>query len=384
MGQVATVQDTSQDSPGGDESVQSRAAALAASRRRLFVSGTALNLALPILIWVSGLSGAGWALLTVLPHWVATALYLIGFWALLSLANAPLAFWGGHVLQHRYGLARQTATGWLVDWCKGTGVALLLATFASVAFYATVWSFGEHWWWTLGAVLSVASLLFTYLTPYVIVPLFFRPRPLDRPEIVEAVVRLIRKAGTEVAGVCSLDFSRRTEEANAAVLGLGRSRRVALADTLLERFTLPEIESVVAHELAHHVHRDMLRLFVIQSGVLFAGLYAASYLAPFAWSTFGRPELGSTADFPLVWAAAELAGLLLMPIGNAVSRAFEASADRYAIRLTGDPAAFVGAMRRLSSQNLVEERPPRWAELLLYTHPPIYRRIAAAREVGVA
>ena len=384
MGQVATVQDTSQDTADRDESVQSRAAALAASRRRLFLSGTALNLALPMLIWVGGLSADGWALLTVLPHWVATALYLLGFWALLSLANAPLAFWGGHVLQHRYGLSRQTASGWLVEWCKGTGVALLVATFASVAFYATVWSFAEHWWWTFGAVLSVASLLFTYLTPYVIVPLFFRPRPLDRPEIVEAVVRLIRKAGTEVAGVCSLDFSRRTNEANAAVLGLGGSRRVALADTLLERFTLPEIQSVVAHELAHHVHRDMLRLFVLQTGVLFAGLYAASYLAPFASSTFSGPELGSIVDFPLIWAAAEVAGLLLMPIGNAVSRAFEASADRYAVRLTGDPAAFVAAMRRLASQNLVEERPPRWAELVLYTHPPIYRRIGAAREVGVA
>ncbi|HYU20272.1 MAG TPA: M48 family metalloprotease [Chloroflexota bacterium] len=360
-----------------------RAASLAAARRRIFLLGSAIGLGLPALLWASGPARATWAALADLPAGLAASVFVLAFWIAMALATAPCAFYRGYVLQRRYGLARQSARGWLVDWLKASALGLGLATLASLAFYWTVWSFGAHWWWTFGGLAVAASVALTYVAPYVVLPIFFRPRPLERPEIVVAVKRLVDAAGTRVAAICSLDFSRRTAEANAAVIGVGKSRRVVLADTLLDGFTLPEIRAVVAHELGHHVHGDVPRLLALQALIVLATLFAASRLAEPALSWVGASgSLGEVADFPLLAAVIEGWALALMPVLNAFSRAIEASADRYAIYLTGDPVALAAALRRLASQNLAELSPPRWAELLLYSHPPISQRIRLAEQAS--
>jgi STE24 endopeptidase len=175
-----------------------------------------------------------------------------------------------------------------------------------------------------------------------------------------------------------LDFSRRTNEANAAVIGFGRSRRVVLADTLLDSFPALEIRAVVAHELGHHVHRDVLWLLVIQGAVMLVGLALAATVGDPLLQLLGAGAISDPVNFPLLVAAASLFGLLTLPPVNAISRAVEARADTYSFRLLGDGRPFAAAMRRLADQNLAEERPPLWAELLLYTHPPIWRRVERA------
>ena len=356
---------------------------LGTARRRLFLIRTAVGLVTPALLWWGGISAALWNSASSAPPaaWAGLLYHVAAMLALLALVGFPFAWYSGFHLAHAFGLSRQTFSAWLVDWLKAAAIGLLLGSAMLLAFYGTLAAFGARWWLAFGVLGTAVAIVLTFVAPYVLLPLFYRPRPLSDPTVVDEIRRLADAARTAVRDVCTLDFSRKTVEANAAVIGLGPSRRVVLADTLLSEFTLPEIRTVVAHELGHHVHRDMLRLLLIQGGLLWAGLLVAALLAePLLGSLGASGGLRDPASLPLLLLGAELFGLATMPLANGLSRRFEAEADEFALSLTRDGTAFASALRRLADQNLAELQPPRWAELLLASHPPIARRIARAEE----
>jgi STE24 endopeptidase len=179
--------------------------------------------------------------------------------------------------------------------------------------------------------------------------------------------------------VCSLDFSRRTAEANAAVIGLGSSRRVVIADTLLAEFSAGEVDAVVAHELGHHVNRDVQALLLGNAVLIWVGLLAAARLSDSALPLLSLPSLAYVPGFPMLFFVVELYFLVATPLLNWWSRRLESRADRFALQLTGDPLAFAAAMRRIGCQNLIELCPPRWSEVLLASHPALQRRIELAQ-----
>ncbi|MBI4493303.1 MAG: M48 family metalloprotease, partial [Chloroflexi bacterium] len=369
--------------PAPDRAREARA--LAATRRRLFVVSSALGLAYPALLWLGGIAQAVWTWLlgAGLPTWWALVVLLALYGVAESLALLPLGYYGGYVVAHRYSLSRQRLPSWFADWAKGMALGLALAVVVGLIFFWLLEYTRPGWWWLYGLVLSAGFAFLSYVAPYLLVPLFFRMRPLDDQRLLERLRALLDKAGVQVQQVCSIDFSRKTVEANAAVIGLGPSRRIVIADTLVESFTLPEVESVVAHELGHHVHRDVLRMVLVEAVVVTLGLGLAHWLGlPLLEPVVGLQLERLPAALPLLALAAQVYFLALMPATNALSRTMEAAADRFALALTGDGAAFASAMRRLASQNLAEEQPPRWAEWLLYTHPPIARRIAMAEAWG--
>jgi STE24 endopeptidase len=354
------------------------AAELARVRRGLFWLGAVIGVVGPLTVWFSGLSRTLRIGLSDWPVWAGLPAYVALVTFILMLLSAPLSYYRGFVIRHRYGLSTQTVGGWLADWLKSTLLGVLLATAGGTLFYVTLLLVPDIWWLVFWAEAMLAVVLVTFVAPYVIVPIFFKPRPVDDPGIVMMIEELVRRAKTTVAGISRLDFSRRTNEANAAVIGFGRSRRVVLADTLLKTFPALEIRAVVAHELGHHVHRDVLWLLVTQGVMMLVGVGLGAAAGDPILQAFGAAGLADPSAYPLLVAGASLFGLLTMPVVNAISRAIEARADTYAFRLLGDGRPFAAAMRRLADQNLAEERPPRWAELLLYTHPPIYRRVERA------
>lgn len=360
---------------------EAAAARLGSQRRRLFLVGACLSLAAPLLPYLTGAWETAWFQLaaTALALPVRAAVFLVGLNLVLAVVMLPLAYYGGYVLPRAFGLGRQTPRAWAIDWLKGTLVGTLLGAAVGGIFLWVVVVGGSSWWWMFGLVASGVGLLLVFAAPYVLVPLFFKMRPLADAQTVARIHALVNRAGAPVRDVCSLDFSRRTAEANAAVIGLGRSRRVVIADTLLAEFTPGEVDAVVAHELGHHVHRDVQRLLLGNAALMWIGLFVASRVEPMALPLLSLPSLAYVPGYPALLFVVELFFLLTSPLVHWWSRRLENGADRFALQLTRDPTAFARAMQRIGCQNLVELCPPRWSELLLASHPSLQRRIQLAQ-----
>jgi STE24 endopeptidase len=309
---------------------------------------------------------------------LSASLYAIVLVVISELVVLPLAFYQGMTLERRYGLATQTASGWLWERGKAVVLASVLAVMATLLIELSIrWS--PDWWWLLATgALSVLLVLLAHVAPVMLMPLFYTFRPLDRPALSERLLALARRAGTQVLGVFEWRLSDRTRKANAALAGIGSTRRILVSDTLLADHSDDEIEVILAHELAHHVHRDIWSGLALETALIGVGLFAADRLLVATSGWFGLTGKDDIAALPLLVLAAGAASLCLVPVANALSRAHERRADRYALAMTGNPAAFISAMKRLSAQNLAEEEPSRLVEWLFHSHPPTRARIAAA------
>ena len=359
---------------------QELAARLGTERRRLYLITTVVSLAALLVPYLTG----AWETLyfglaaTLWPLALRVAIFLIGMHLALAVVMLPLSYYGGYVIPRAYGLGRQSRGAWTLDWLKATLLTVGLGSAVGGLFLWIASNMGENWWWIFGLCVSAIGLLLVFVTPYVLVPLFFKMRPLADTETVERIQAMVKRAGAPVRDVCSLDFSRRTAEANAAVIGMGHSRRVVIADTLLAEFTRGEVDAVVAHELGHHVHRDVQRLLLGNAVLIWVGLFVASVTLPAVLPILSLPSVSYVPGYPVLLFVVEVYFLVFSPLLNWWSRRLESGADRFALQLTRDPTSFAGAMQRIGCQNLVELCPPRWSELLLATHPALQRRIRLA------
>jgi len=227
--------------------------------------------------------------------------------------------------------------------------------------------------------LFIAQVALTAVLPIWIAPLFYRLTPLADERLGERLLTLARRAGVEAVGVFVADQSRKSRTANAAVVGLGRTRRIVLFDTLTARFTPEEIESVLAHELGHHVHGDARRGLAVQGALMLASLWLADTLLRAGAPALGLAGPADPAGMPWLALVLLVLSLAALPLGNGFSRRIERQADDFALAVTGNPGAFIAAMERLGELNLAERRPSRLKELVLYSHPALERRIARAR-----
>lgn len=322
--------------------------------------------------WLGGLTESPWLLV---------ALFAVVFGAGFYLLDLPLSYYSGFVLPHRFGQSNQTLKGWIADQVKSLLVGGLLAMAVLQIIYAVLRSAPEMWWLWAAAILLGINVLLANLAPVLLMPIFYKFVPLgeEHRELAERLVRLSERAGTRVRGVYQFDMSSRTKSANAALTGLGNTRRIILGDTLLEEFTTDEIETVLAHELGHHVNRDIPLGMLVESATTVLGLWLASLALKWGVGVFGFEGVGDIATLPLFMLVAGLYGMLSMPLSNAFSRWRERKADRYALEATRNGPAFVSAMTRIANQNLADVDPEPWVAFLLYSHPPLGKRIEMAR-----
>src|SRR5262249_46482851 len=227
-----------------------------------------------------------------------------------------------------------------------------------------------RWWLTGGLVFAAIIVGLTNVAPVLFLPLFYSFRPLGRDDLRQRLLALADRGGARGVGAYEWGLRAKTRKANAALTGLGGTRRILVSDTMLAEYSDDEIEVVLAHELAHHVHGDIWKGVLFESGLVLAGFYLASKaLAAFSAPAWLR-GVGDIAGLPLLLLAAGAVSVMMLPVALAMSRAFERSADRFALHLTNNPAAFISAMRRLAAQNLAEEQPSRIVQWLFYSHPP--------------
>jgi STE24 endopeptidase len=267
----------------------------------------------------------------------------------------------------------------LWDQVKGSVVSGLLGLFVLELIYWLLRITPDFWWFWTFCVVAFFSVVLSALAPVLIFPLFYKFVPLADEDLCVRLLNLSEKAGARVQGVFTYDESRKTSQANAALTGLGSTRRIILADTLAGAFSHDEIEVILAHELGHHVHRDLVSGIAVQSLLNLLGFWVAGRVMLLGTALLGLRGVADPAGIPLLGLALSVYGLVVMPAGNAWSRWRERMADGYALRLTGKPDAFISGMTRLANQNLAEAEPPVWAECLLHSHPSIARRLATAQ-----
>ena len=312
------------------------------------------------------------------PWWLGLAAVAAALGLAHRILMAPLTWVRSWWLPRRYGLLHQAPSAWLLDQAKVTVLSSLLGLVVLELVYALLRTVPAWWWLAASAALMVVYLVLAVVVPVWIVPLFYRLTPLGDVMLRERLLGLAARVGVRAVGVFVADQSRKSRTANAAVLGLGRTRRILLFDTILD-FEPREVESVLAHELGHLAHRDLWRGLAVQVLVTLAAFAIAGRAldAGVVWWHLDSPA--DPAGLPWLALVLSAVGLVTVPLANAYSRYMERRADDFALRVTGDPDAFVGAMERLAGLNLAERSPHPLKELLLYSHPSIDRRIARAR-----
>jgi len=349
------------------------------------------------LLWgvllLGGLSATGWSatvrdvaerlagrVVPETPHAITTVIcYVVVLSILNEIGGLPISLYGGFFLERRYGLSNETLGGWLGDQAKSFGIGLLLGAPAAALIYWFIHLSPEQWWLTAGITFTLLIIGVTNLAPVILLPIFYSVKPLDRAALRARLLALAERAGARVLGAYEWGLGEKTRKANAALAGLGGTRRILVSDTMLAEFSDDEIEVVLAHEIAHHVHGDIWKGIAFESLLIVAGFYLASQVLHALAGPVGLRGVDDVAGLPLLLLAAGAVSLVMVPAAHAMSRAFERNADRFALDLTRNPSAFISAMRRLGAQNLAEEHPSRMVQWLFYSHPPVRERIAVAQ-----
>jgi len=372
------------DDPNPVESDSPEAHRYNRARRWLGIADFAVGFGFLIILLITGWSS-----------WLRDLAYRFGFqnyslslfvYLLLLLVIAKALSVGldyyGFLLEHRFKLSTQRFRSWAWDEVKGFLVGLVLGTVVVEVLYLTIRQWPQHWWMLAWALFMGLFIVLAQLAPVVLFPIFYKFEPLDNEDLRRRLVVLSERAGTRVRGVYRWKLSEKSKKANAALTGMGATRRIILADTLLDNYTPEEIEAVLAHELGHHVHRHILKSIFVQASITLFGFWAADWVLRYAVDhhTFRFDELSDFANLPLLTLVSVVLSFLLMPALNAYSRFNERQADRYAFESISSVEPFISSVNKLAEQNLAERTPSKWVEWFFHSHPAISRRLQAANE----
>ncbi|MEM9558401.1 MAG: M48 family metallopeptidase [Acidobacteriota bacterium] len=347
-----------------------------------YVTST-VDLATLLLFWFAG--GFGW-----LDRWVRSfgfgpvltgVLFIAALLIGKTLLALPFNAWSTFVLEERFGFNRTTPATFFADLGKGFVLSALLG---GPLLALVLWLFlhlgDSAWLW--GWVAVTAFLLgVQVILPIWILPLFHRFEPLEDGALRSALERYAGRVGFELGGIFVIDGSRRSNRANAFFTGFGRTKRIALYDTLVERQSVPELVAVLAHEVGHSQRRHvpkMLVLSILHTGLMFfllsivleqAGLFAAFHVA--------EPSVhAGLVFFTLLFKPIET--ILGMALG-ALSRKHEFEADRFAVETVDEPEALATALEKLSTDNLNNLTPHPFFVALHHSHPPVLERLRLIR-----
>ncbi len=311
--------------------------------------------------------------------WVYVAIYGAVVVVATKLLFLPLNFFGDYYLEHRFDLSNETIGAWAFDELKSLGLNLLLGVVVLDVLYFFLRRAGGWWWVGTGVFFLLFGVVMSALFPVLILPLFYKLQPLENESLQRKLTELAHRVGAKVLGVYRMDMSSKTRKANAAFAGIGRTKRIILGDTLLDKFAEDEIEVVMAHEMAHYQHGDITKMILWGTMTTFIGLKVADI--GLRWGlehVFQYTHLWDIETFPLLALCLFVFGLVVMPLNNAFSRSREWKADAAALELTANRDAFIRAMRKLAEQNLADLSPHPAVEFLLHDHPSLARRIAWA------
>jgi STE24 endopeptidase len=325
--------------------------------------------------------GRGWLTILLMGAFCFLAEGLLRFpFRVLSLEN-----W------RAWGMTEQPFADWFVDYAKGQALAAGTGAVLLLGLYLLLRRFPRFWWLPAAALGGLAAVGYAWIMPIWIDPLFNNFTPLSqyarldekaRADLGASIQKMAGRAGVEVTEVLVTDASRRSSHTNAYFTGFGSTRRIVLYDTLLKNHTLPEVESILGHEIGHWQHNHIVLGLTLGIAAGFVGLLLLSWIL--RWAVNRRPFLlkspADPAGWPLVLLLGFLASWLVMPVENTISRTFEKQADWSALELTGQPDVFIAAEQKLARNNKSNLTPNPFSVFWFATHPPTLERIDMARQ----
>ena len=304
--------------------------------------------------------------------------YIGIFLMFMYVVTFPLNLANSFFVERYFGLSDRKFSSWALDEVKSVVLSFVLWMLCIQVFYFVLRNF-PHFWWAIASCLWIFfSIILSRFLPVLIIPLFYKYIPIKDKELKDRLFALAHSAGVSLMDVCEIDFSSKTKKANAALVGLGKTHKVILADTLIKEFTTREVESVVAHEFGHYKRRHIWQLLVFSGLITLFGFFLLSVSAKGIADLTGASGLADLYLFPVLLFLMLVFGLFILPGQNFFSRVLERQADRFTLEITGDKGSFISVMRKLASMNLADTDPPLWKKIFFYNHPPISERIRMA------
>ncbi|MGK9475212.1 M48 family metallopeptidase [Melioribacter sp. OK-6-Me] len=307
--------------------------------------------------------------------YIALILFVSIALIILSVILLPIDFYEEYLLEHKYNLSNQNIFGWIIDKLKGALVSGVIGLPLVLIFYWILQKFGDLWWLPFGVVTFLFSVLLARIAPFVLIPLFYQITPIENDLIKDRIKELIKNAGLQVESVMKFNMSKNTRKANAAFTGLGKAKRILLADTLLENYSPQQIITIIAHELGHYKKKHLIKNIFIGAVFSFTSFYLTAGFYAKAVEWFGFDNIYRLAALPLLLICMGLILIVFTPAMNFISRKYEHEADEFAVKITGGKEEFISTLISLSEQNLVDKEPHPLIEWFFYSHPSLKKRI---------
>lgn len=350
-------------------------------KHKLFVFNLLFDFCLLVLFFISGWSFdvVNFARTVSSNIFVINALYICIFSVGMYIIHFPISYYSGYTLEHKFDLSVQKFREWLWDDFKKSLIGLIIALVAIEVIYVFLARFSHNWWIWAAIFWLLLTFVLAKLTPNVLIPLFYKYSDIEDDSLRNQIMNLFKNCQVSLKNIYSIDLSTKTKKANAFLCGVGKNRRVVLSDTLLKGFSNDEIEVVVAHELGHYKHKDIIKLLFVNAGSTFVGLFLISQFLEFALEYMGLTRIDDIGFFPMLVVALMCFSLVAMPLMNGYSRMIERHADHFSLEHTNKANEFISVMEKLGQMNLAQMRPSWLVEFFFYDHPPLYKRIAFAR-----
>ena len=313
-------------------------------------------------------------------EWQVIAIYIFFVLTAYDLISLPLDFYTSYTFEHKYHFCTQTVGNWFKDHLKSYILSMGFAIPIVEGIYWAIRAFPTIWYLIVSVFAILLIILLGHLSPILLTPLFFKLKKIEEDnELAQSLRRMCKKVNTKVKGVYEINFSSKTTKANAYLTGLGSTRRIVIADNLLENFTIDEAEVVFAHELGHHIHRDILKLIFWSGLMCLGGFYFVSIILEKV-SLYFRYGISDISNFPILALSMSILLFLFGLPFNFYSRKREKAADYFALKITKKADAFITSMAKFTNRDLADAHPHPFIEFLLYTHPSIGKRINYAQE----
>ena len=301
-------------------------------------------------------------------------IYLFAFYLLYSLVSLLSAYYE-YGVERKYQLSNQTKPEWLIDEVKSLILGLLFFFLAARGYLYLVERFPENWWLYYAITAGFFILLIAFVFPVLLVPLFFKLGPYPESELKDQLWQLVKKAGVKIDDIYEINLSSKVNAANAAVMGLGKSRKIVLSDNLQDKYSPGEIEAVLAHELGHQVKGDMAKNILAEFLSLLLTLFLVFKAWPFIVSLLAYDSIYSVVTIPALSLFVSLLSWLLSPLRLSLSRRWEKEADLYAVQLTGQGESLARALAKLADEALIPLKIGIYRRLFKASHPPVRERI---------